>query len=692
MTPAMASELAQRRVNDFRQRCGEYSEAALHLAYHAALPVALNAELLHLLRINFFLDPPEPLPYTVEFEFLLSPLCREIDEGLYEIEPEIRDVLLAGLTQTYDAQRSRDIATLLWQYVDHHSPWADRMELERAQQLTALNFLDPEKAQQWLAKVETNMSKGRGAAREWFVAMRQDIENQAQLLQDSTSEETQRLSELPTKDFFISYTAEDREWAEWIAWVLEETGHSVVIQAWDFRLGSNFVLDMQRTAAEAQKTIVLLSESYLQSAYAQLEWAAFASDLQSQKRQLIPIRVRECKPTGILKAMLYVDLVGLSETEAQQRLLAAVKGQEPEQKTLVGRVPFPGVAESTTTEESEQILAILERIVQHQQTEQDLEMLRRALPADSGVQWVSEDGKFNANVGEITKGEVRIGDRIYHGVDAKAIRVTLLEILKSLQPNTQPIGIPTNLPYSGVVEFVGRDAVMSQLHQMLQQNHRVAVSAITGMGGVGKTELALQYALKYQPTYPAGICWLSARGVDVGTQIVQFGRSLLGLNPPEDVELVEQVTFCWRHWQSGEVLLVFDDVTDYAAIKPYLPPSTAPRFNVLITTRLRLGASVKQFKLDVLDQSAALALLESLVGSERIQTELDCAKQLCAQLGYLPLGLEWVGRYLARKPELSLAAMQQRLQDDRRQDLRQLGKYNVNIGQGQDIHIGDHNY
>jgi tetratricopeptide (TPR) repeat protein len=128
---------------------------------------------------------------------------------------------------------------------------------------------------------------------------------------------------------------------------------------------------------------------------------------------------------------------------------------------------------------------------------------------------------------------------------------------------------------------------------------------------------------------------------------------------------VEQVTFCWRHWQAGEVLLVFDDVTDYAAIKPYLPPSTAFRFKVLITTRLRLGASVNQLELEVLDESAALALLESLVGSDQIQPERDCAQQLCTQLGYLPLGLELVGRYLARKPDLSLTVMQQRLQDKR---------------------------
>ena len=47
------------------------------------------------------------------------------------------------------------------------------------------------------------------------------------------------------KDFFISYNKADRRWAEWIAWQLENTGYTTVLQDWDFRPGANFLLEMQ---------------------------------------------------------------------------------------------------------------------------------------------------------------------------------------------------------------------------------------------------------------------------------------------------------------------------------------------------------------------------------------------------------------------------------------------------------------
>ena len=52
------------------------------------------------------------------------------------------------------------------------------------------------------------------------------------------------------KDFFISYTGADQQWAEWIAWQLEDAGYTTVLQAWDFHAGSNFVQDMHRASID----------------------------------------------------------------------------------------------------------------------------------------------------------------------------------------------------------------------------------------------------------------------------------------------------------------------------------------------------------------------------------------------------------------------------------------------------------
>ena len=102
--------------------------------------------------------------------------------------------------------------------------------------------------------------------------------------------------------FFVSYNKADKAWAEWIAWTLEEAGHIAVIQAWDFQPGGNFALDMQTAAAETDKTILVLLEDYLNAEFTQPEWAAAsADDPRNLERKIIPIRVRECQPRGLLR-------------------------------------------------------------------------------------------------------------------------------------------------------------------------------------------------------------------------------------------------------------------------------------------------------------------------------------------------------------------------------------------------------
>src|SRR5262249_34780365 len=149
-------------------------------------------------------------------------------------------------------------------------------------------------------------------------------------------------------DFFISYTGVDRSWAEWIAWQLEAAGYTTVIQAWDFRPGANFALAMQDAAAESARTIAVLSPAYLQSLFTAAEWgAAFARDPTGSQGLLLPVRIHDCEPRGLLPQIVYIDLVGLEGEAARDTLLAGVRQQRAKPTREPG---FPGPNPPSVTE------------------------------------------------------------------------------------------------------------------------------------------------------------------------------------------------------------------------------------------------------------------------------------------------------------------------------------------------------
>jgi hypothetical protein len=126
-------------------------------------------------------------------------------------------------------------------------------------------------------------------------------------------------------DFFISYNQADTNWAEWVAWELEQVGYSAVIQTWDFGPGSNFVLEMQKVVSEATQTIAVISPDYVSAEFTQPEWAAaFAEDPTGKERKLLPVRVRACELHGLLKPIVYIDLVGLEQRAARRALIDGV--------------------------------------------------------------------------------------------------------------------------------------------------------------------------------------------------------------------------------------------------------------------------------------------------------------------------------------------------------------------------------
>ena len=128
-------------------------------------------------------------------------------------------------------------------------------------------------------------------------------------------------------DFFVSYTPSDRTWAEWIAWQLEDTGHSVVIQAWDMRPGADFVAAMREAAACAARTVPVLSPEHLRSDFALSEWdAAYAADPLGREGKLLPVRVAEFTAEGLDRVRVWIDLVGLDEEGAPRTTLGRLPG------------------------------------------------------------------------------------------------------------------------------------------------------------------------------------------------------------------------------------------------------------------------------------------------------------------------------------------------------------------------------
>lgn len=148
-----------------------------------------------------------------------------------------------------------------------------------------------------------------------------------------------------TKDFFISYNHKDEQWASWIAWQLEQASFTIVLQAWDFRPGNNFALEMDKAARLAQRTIIVLSPHFLASEYVKPEWAAaFAKDPAGNQAALVPVVVEPCEAEGLLGQLIHINLVGLDPEAAAKQLIA---GLSPDRAKPLTPPVFPGKVADT---------------------------------------------------------------------------------------------------------------------------------------------------------------------------------------------------------------------------------------------------------------------------------------------------------------------------------------------------------
>ncbi|WP_414940233.1 FxSxx-COOH system tetratricopeptide repeat protein [Amycolatopsis sp. cmx-11-51] len=201
------------------------------------------------------------------------------------------------------------------------------------------------------------------------------------------------------------------------------------------------------------------------------------------------------------------------------------------------------------------------------------------------------------------------------------------------------------LPMSGRA-FVGRTAELDRLAETVKADNRVAVVAVHGLGGVGKSSLAARFAELRSAGFSA-VWWLtadSASAIDNG-----LAELAVALSPEAAGLSWEQRTERAVGWLAGHTgwLLILDNLTDLAHAGGLL--ERVRTGTILITSRRGTGwRGVSTVPLDVLEPDEAVELLGRLVRAEWPDAVLANGDRLCAELGWLPLAVEQAAAYLAQ--------------------------------------------
>ncbi|UUU33150.1 tetratricopeptide repeat protein [Streptomyces sp. CA-210063] len=264
------------------------------------------------------------------------------------------------------------------------------------------------------------------------------------------------------------------------------------------------------------------------------------------------------------------------------------------------------------------------------------------------------------------------------------------------EPAAAPVR-PAQLPAT-VPDFTGRSSFVNDLCEVLAEasgaeGQVMAVSALAGIGGVGKTTLAVHVAHRARPSFPDGQLYVDLQGAgsrpaEPETVLGSFLRAL-GTADSAIPDSLEERSALYRSVLDGRrVLVLLDNARDAAQVRPLLPGTAGCA--ALVTARVRMVdlAGAHLVDLDVMSPDEALRLFTKIVGEERVAAERKAALDVVAACGFLPLAIRIAASRLAARRTWTVSVLAAKLADERRRlDELQAGdlavKATFELGYGQ---------
>lgn len=209
---------------------------------------------------------------------------------------------------------------------------------------------------------------------------------------------------------------------------------------------------------------------------------------------------------------------------------------------------------------------------------------------------------------------------------------------------------PWNVPFARNSFFTGRSVLLERLQKQLSRRQRAALS---GLGGIGKTQIAIEYAYRFRETYRA-VFWVRAASRETLTADYVAIAHLLGL-PGHDAQKQMQVVATVKHWldEQQDWLLILDNADDLSLLSDFLP--LEDRGHLLLTTRAQAtGTIARGLSVEKMEVSEGIRFVlyraKLLEDDEPLETvsaaTRTAAQRLVEELGGLPLALDQAGAYI----------------------------------------------
>ncbi|XXY21628.1 AAA family ATPase [Sorangium sp. So ce216] len=225
------------------------------------------------------------------------------------------------------------------------------------------------------------------------------------------------------------------------------------------------------------------------------------------------------------------------------------------------------------------------------------------------------------------------------------------------------------MPLARNPSFVGRDEELARLHGMLQEvrpGGRRPVM-LTGMGGIGKTQLAVEYAYRHEASYRDGVYFINAAGDDWRPELKNLAVALgLKAEDAPEAERQRRLVAALEDYLRArpEALVIFDYVEDPADLETdraagLVPASLGCR--VLATTRRR-DARFESIDVPVLPEEAAVTLLLSQRRAREPADDPAVAHAISRRFGAMPLAIALAAAFLGKNPDISLAGYASRME------------------------------